>query len=100
MRGKRRIIKEMRDAEFITNAAKNGDPAAAEIYQLISQINIEKADLKNIGSGKELHKALDLLDNFIRTRDLLIYRYGLQGKKARIYLDSLKREKREERERK
>ena len=100
MRGKKRVLNEMKNATFIMNAAKNGDSDAAEIYQVISQINIEKADLKNIPSNEERRKAFDLLDNLIRTRDLLIYRYGLQGKKAKIYLDTLKRDRREEREKK
>lgn len=101
MRGKKRVLNEMKDATFIMNAAKNGDPAAAEIYQLISRINTEEIDLKTnfrLYNNAGRKEALDNLKGLKVMRDSLIHRYGLQSKKAKIYLDTLKRDRREERD--
>jgi len=94
-------LKEMSDATFITNAAKNGDPDAVEIYQVISQINTEEIDLKTnfrLYNNAGRKEALDNLKALKVNRDYLIYQYGLQSKKAKIYLETLKKERQKERE--
>jgi len=93
-------MKEYSDSIFILNAATNGDPQARKIYSLIVEINEGEQDIKKNYReySQELKiEILNTLKAWKANRDILIYRYSLQNKKAKTYLDTLKREKREER---
>lgn len=90
----------MRDMEFIQKAAISGDSQAMEIYQLVRQINdfrndlIRNAKIYTNGVRVNLINAIYAME---LEKDHLIHDYNLPGKKAKIYLENLRREKREER---
>lgn len=96
MRGKRKLIKEMNDSIFIAKAAKLGDEQAIKIYSLIVSIKEAENDLtKNIRnySTETRIELFNRIDAMKRERDFLLYQYNITGKKARIYLDTLRAER-------
>jgi hypothetical protein len=100
MRQKRKIKREMMDSIYIYKAARLGDLQAIKIYNIIVAINKEEEDLKkNIrtySTGVRLH-IINTIFALKKERDHLLYRFNLDYKKARVYLDDLKQQKREER---
>jgi len=98
--GKRKLSNEMNDSVFIMKAAINGDLQALKIYRIILDINQGEQDfIKNSRDySQELKlELLNLIHAKKQERDYLIYHFNLGYKKAKIYLDELKRIKREER---
>lgn len=101
MRHIRKIKREMNDAIFIDKAAKLGDLQAIEIRSLIIEINKQEEDLRNNIRTYPDEIKLHMINTIFalkKERDHLFYRFNLDYKKARVYLDDLKQQKKEERE--
>lgn len=99
MRHKRKYLKEIRDHRFIMTASQNGDIEALKILNLIQAVNEAEEVIKiNIRRFKPELKMKILNDYKVlkAQRDILIYQYNLQNKRAKIYLDDLKRKNRQE----
>jgi len=99
MKGKRKIIKESNDLFFIMEAVKNGDQEAIKIFQLSIDINKLEMDIKENNrsySGEVRLKLLNTWKAMKIDRDSMLWNYNLQCKRAKNYLDTLKRKKQEE----
>jgi len=98
MRGKRNFIRETKDWLFIMDAAKNGYSEAARIYKRYLEILEAQSYLRKQFSSIPSKQRLKYLDGVIameKEKREMLYNFDIQRKKARIYLDTLKREKRE-----
>jgi predicted transcriptional regulator len=99
MKGKRKVIKESNDLLFIMEAVKNGDQEAIKIFQLSVDINKLEIDIKENHRSYSNEVKLKLLNNWRVmkiNRDSMLWNYNINYKRAKNYLDTLKRKKQEE----
>ena len=105
MKGKRRFIKETQDWIFVSNAVKNGDKEALKIFEryqeIIAEENIlsktfKSRDKNGLINYKECITNLDRIIALKKEKQALLYSINIPFKKAKIYLETLKRKKREE----
>lgn len=97
--GKRAMIKEMNDVIVIHNAALNGDSDALKAIGMIQKLNIEIDRIqRNYGSMVPSMKPEAIIEIYLAMLEkiAIINRFNVPGKKAKIYLDTHLRKRKEE----
>lgn len=97
--GKRAILREMKDLLVIQDAAMNGDQQAAESITRIREINSEidaiNARFRRMNQG-ERTKAILTIYLISLEKVAIINRFDVPRKKAKIYMETFRRNRREE----